>query len=275
MLSALTVRVVGDERKTPPSAALWTAAEPSAVAALHSPFCAGLAAGTLPREAFGSYVAQDHFFLAAFGDAYAKAAARLPLAIREKHGPAVAALVAGVEAERAGHAASANQWGITDIGAVAPLAATREYCALLGAAAEQGSLAVLFAAAAPCMRLYAWLGQRLKAVAAEGTPYHEWLAAYASEEFEALAVAAEGLLDAFAGAATDETGEAADAYLAAMRLEVAFFAQVTGAAPAPPPRLAPPSPSPPPPVHRPPRAARSGAGRARARAAAARARRRL
>ena len=138
MLSALTVRVVGDERKTPPSAALWTAAEPSAVAALHSPFCAGLAAGTLPREAFGAYVAQDHFFLAAFGDAYAKAAARLPLAIREKHGPAVAALVAGVEAERAGHAASANQWGITDIGAVAPLAATREYCALLGAAAATG-----------------------------------------------------------------------------------------------------------------------------------------
>ena len=160
----------------PPSAALWRAAEPAAVAALHCPFCSGLAAGTLPRTAFGAYIAQDHFFLAAFGDAYAQAAKLLPPAVREKHGPAVAALVAGIESERAGHAASAAQWGVTDISSVEPLAATREYCALLAAAAEQGSLGVLFAAAAPCMRLYAWLGVQLKAVARDGTPYHEWCA---------------------------------------------------------------------------------------------------
>ena len=160
----------------PPSAALWRAAEPAAVAALHCPFCSGLAAGTLPHTAFGAYIAQDHFFLAAFGDAYAQAAKLLPPAVREKHGPAVAALVAGIESERAGHAASAAQWGVTDISSVEPLAATREYCALLAAAAEQGSLGVLFAAAAPCMRLYAWLGVQLKAVARDGTPYHEWCA---------------------------------------------------------------------------------------------------
>ena len=160
----------------PPSAALWRASEPAAVAALHCPFCSGLAAGTLPRAAFGAYIAQDHFFLAAFGDAYTKAATLLPPAVREKHGPAVAALVAGIESERAGHAASAAQWGVTDISSVEPLAATREYCALLAAAAEQGSLGVLFAAAVPCMRLYAWLGVHLKEVAREGTPYHEWCA---------------------------------------------------------------------------------------------------
>ena len=47
---------------------------------------------------------------------------------------------------------------------------------IMAAAAEQGSLGVLFAAAAPCMRLYAWLGAQLKAVARDGTPYHEWCA---------------------------------------------------------------------------------------------------
>jgi len=226
----------------PPSAALWRAAEPAAVAALHCPFCSGLAAGTLPREAFGAYIAQDHFFLAAFGDAYAQAATLLPPAVREKHGPAVAALVAGIGSERAGHAASAAQWGVTDISSVEPLAATREYCALLAAAAEQGSLGVLFAAAAPCMRLYAWLGAHLKAVARDGTPYQEWLDAYASEEFEALARTAEELLDAFVtgDAAVGEAhaaDEAHDAYLAAMRLELSFFEQVPGVpALAPPPR---------------------------------------
>lgn len=44
------------------------------------------------------------------------------------------------------------------------------------------------------MRLYAYLGKSLKAVSAEGTAYHEWLDAYASDEFEELAVAAEELL---------------------------------------------------------------------------------
>ena len=200
-LPSVTVHRPAAAAAEAPSLALWRSTESFAVAALHGPFCSRLAAGSLPRESFGAYIAQDHFFLAAFGSAYAKAASRLPASLRAKHGPAVEALVAGVEEERAGHAAAAAQWGITDIGSVAPLAATREYCALLEAAAEGGSLGVLFAAAAPCMRLYAWLGTRLKAVATPGTPYQEWLDAYASEAFEKLAAAADGLLDAWAAAA--------------------------------------------------------------------------
>ena len=92
---------------------------------------------TLPRAAFGAYIAQDHFFLKAFADAYASAAARLPEAFRASHGPLVSALVDGVKEERDGHAAAAAQWGITDIGAVVPMKATTEYCAML-AAAEGG-----------------------------------------------------------------------------------------------------------------------------------------
>ena len=45
---------------------LPAASEPAVHAALHGRFCSALAAGTLPREAFGAYIAQDHFFLAAF-----------------------------------------------------------------------------------------------------------------------------------------------------------------------------------------------------------------
>ena len=66
------------------------------------------------------------------------------------------------------------------------------------------------------------------------------LDAYASEEFEELARAAEELLDAFAtgdAAMSEAADEAHDAYLAAMRLELSFFEQVPGVpALAPPPR---------------------------------------
>ena len=215
-------------KSTLPSAALWKATAPAAAAALHGRFCSALAAGTMPAASFGLYIAQDHFFLKAFADAYASAASLLPVSYQSTHGPLVALLVQAVNEERDGHAANAAKWGITDLSAVEPLDATKEYCALLSAAAASGSLGVLFAAAAPCMRLYAHLGQQLKPVAASDSAYLEWIDAYASSEFEEAAAAAETLLDTFGGDKSGGglSGEEADAYHAAMRLEVAFFDQV-------------------------------------------------
>lgn len=233
------------------SSSIWSGAQPAAYAALHSPFCSGLAAGTLPREAFGAYIAQRRLLLAALRAALLKAEAQLPAATRDCHANSVAELVAGIEADSTRDAAVASQLGAADAGSTVPLAPTSEHRALLDAAADTGSLAVLFAAAAPSMRLQAWLGRRLCAVCRDGTPYREWLEAHASDEFEALAVAAEGLLDTFVAAAVGSgrasdasasggVGEAADAYMTAMRIEVGLFAQVPGVPPlrAPPAALA-------------------------------------
>ena len=227
------------------AAQLFLHSQSFAYAALHSPFCSGLAAGTLPREAFGAYLAQRRLLLASLRAAFSKAEARLPAAARERHAPVVAALVAGVEAESTRDAEVASRLGAADAGSTGPLSTTSEYCVLLDAAAETGSLTVLFAAAAPCMRLHAWLGRQLLAVCRDGsaatvlTPHREWLEAHASDECEALARAAEDLLDAFvaaavgSGGATDPSasggvGEAADAYMSAMRIEVGLFARVPG-----------------------------------------------
>jgi thiaminase (transcriptional activator TenA) len=73
------------------------------------------------------------------------------------------------------------------------------------------------AAMTPCMRLYAYLGQRLAA-----GPVHEryaaWVTTYADPGFESLAATLERLLDTYAD------GDApAAAYRRAMQLEVAFF----------------------------------------------------
>ena len=130
----------------------------------------------------------------------------------------------------------AAKWGV-DMSRVTPSPACSAYVDFLSdvAASASTSVAACAAAMVPCMRLYAHLGQQLKPVAASDSAYLEWIDAYASSEFEEAAAAAETLLDTFGG---DESGgglsgEEADAYHAAMRLEVAFFDQVWRALPLP------------------------------------------
>ena len=58
------------------SARLWADNGDLAAAALAHPFVSRLGDGSLPREIFASYVAQDAFFLESFARAYALALAR-------------------------------------------------------------------------------------------------------------------------------------------------------------------------------------------------------
>ena len=61
---------------TPLHETLWNQNQELAAACRNHPFVRGLAKGTLDREAFKRYVAQDAFFLQAFARAYASAAER-------------------------------------------------------------------------------------------------------------------------------------------------------------------------------------------------------
>ncbi len=51
------------------AARLWAASADLAAVALDHPFVQGLRSGTLPRQAFSSYVAQDALFLDCFARA--------------------------------------------------------------------------------------------------------------------------------------------------------------------------------------------------------------
>ena len=57
---------------------LWVDNAELAGKALAHPFVRGVADGSLPRQVFSGYVAQDAFFLAAFARAYALALAASP-----------------------------------------------------------------------------------------------------------------------------------------------------------------------------------------------------
>jgi thiaminase/transcriptional activator TenA len=200
------------------AARLWAENADLAGAALSHPFVTGLAAGTLPRERFAGYVAQDAFFLEAFARAYALGAAHST----DRSGlDAFADLLAGVREELRLHGSYAAQWGI-DLAQVQPLPATLAYTDFLLATASLGGTALTCAAMVPCMRLYAHLGQSLAAGADGAGDYAEWITTYADPAFEVLAGTLESLLDTAAGPAVD-TPALRRAYRRAMQLEVGFF----------------------------------------------------
>lgn len=192
---------------------LWTANADLAAEARQHPFVTGIADGTLPRERFAGYVAQDAFFLESFARAYALGVAHS----RDRATLDVFAdLLAGAREELRLHAGYAARWGI-DLAAVTPAPATLAYTDFLLATASLGGVAATCAAMTPCMRLYAALGQALAGRATGG--YTEWVDTYADAAFEELAGTLERLLDA---TGTDSP-EVRGAYRRAMHLEVGFF----------------------------------------------------
>ncbi|SNS76907.1 thiaminase (transcriptional activator TenA) [Geodermatophilus saharensis] len=205
------------------SAELWAGSADLAAAAVGHPFVTGIGDGTLPRERFAGYVAQDAFFLEAFARAYALGVAHS----RDRATlDAFADLLAGVRDELRLHDGYAARWGV-DLAAVEPAPATLAYTEFLLATAALGDLGEVAAAMTPCMRLYAHLGQALAGPATG--PYREWVDTYADAGFEELAATLEALLDRLAA----DTPAVRRAYRRAMELELGFFdaAWDPGAAP--------------------------------------------
>ena len=195
------------------SAQLWSDSADVAADVLAHPFVRGIGDGSLPKEAFAGYLAQDAFFLESFARAYALALAR---STDTSTLLTLADLLAGVRQELGLHASYAGSWGI-DMAGVEPLPATLAYTEFLLATAATGGVGMVFAAMTPCMRLYAWLGAALDAGAAG--PYAQWVQTYADPSFEALASRLERLLDEHA----DDRPAVRAAYRRAMHLELAFF----------------------------------------------------
>jgi thiaminase/transcriptional activator TenA len=195
---------------------LWAENEDLAQAALKHPFVQGLRTGELPRQIFQHYIVQDAFFLDTFARSYALALAHSP----DQQGiHDFFELLAGVMEELRLHTGYAEKWGVS-LSDANPDNATLDYTNyLLGTAFLRGT-GETCAAMAPCMRLYAFLGQSLAA----DTEYHEhqyieWIRTYSSPDFEALATRLESLLDRYA----TDTEAVHIAYRRAMTLEVAFF----------------------------------------------------
>ena len=203
---------------------LWEDNRPLAHACLGHPFVTALRDGTLEADVFRAYIAQDAFFLQAFGRAYALALAKT------SGGEALATfsqLIGGVEEELKLHASYAAQLKI-DLEGTAPSRATQVYTDFLMATCWQGSLGEILAAMTPCMRLYLYLAREIseqleqQPVAKEPHPYGRWIATYTSGEFQILVKQLEDLLNRYAR----DTPPVRVAYRYAMECEFRFFEQV-------------------------------------------------
>ena len=199
---------------------LWQENLDLAEACLRHSFVRGLADGSLDETAFRHYLAQDAFFLAAFGRAYALALAKC----RDTDLVALFHdLLAGVQEERKLHEGYARELAI-DLEKTRPNPACRRYTDFLLATAWHHTVDEILAAMTPCMSLYAYLGQKIRGE--EGgleltvpNPYSRWIETYSAPEFRSLAASLEDALDRTAA----DSPSIRNAYRYAMRCELDFF----------------------------------------------------
>ncbi|MEW6493109.1 MAG: TenA family protein [Cyanobacteriota bacterium] len=194
---------------------LWQSNQDLARACLEHPFVQGIANGTLDRTKFAYYVGQDAFFLEAFARAYSIAAAK---ATDWEGFNTFHALAGGVLEELKLHEDYAAKWGV-DLRNVEPGAATRRYTDFLLATAWGSEVSLITVAMAPCMRLYAFLGQQLAKKGIPNHQYGDWIRTYSDREFEELAQKLERLTDQY----TKNSASVESTYRYAMLCERDFF----------------------------------------------------
>ena len=167
------------------------------------PFVIGLGDGSLPVESFRFYMVQDYLFLIVFCRVLALGAAKSP--DLETMGRFAGLLHETLHTEMGLHRAYAARFGITEeeLNLAEPSPATHAYTSHLLQAAQSGSVAELAAALLPCQWSYAQIGQMLerKAPRPLSELYSDWITAYASPEFGALATWLSELVDRLAASA--------------------------------------------------------------------------
>ena len=197
------------------SSNLWQTNRDIAQACLQNPFVKGLADGSLSRKRFAYYVSQDVFFLKAFARGYSIAGAKAP----DWEGfCTLHALADGVLEEMKLHDKYAAEWGV-DLVNVVPGAATRRYTDFLLATAWAYDTGITVVALSPCMRLYAYLGQRLAQKNPPEHQYIDWIRTYSSPDIENLAQQLEQLTDRY----VSDTPLVRTTYRYAMECERDFF----------------------------------------------------
>lgn len=184
------------------------------------PFVVGLGDGTIERDAFVWYLAQDALYLRDYSRVLAAASGLAPTAdeqafwARAAHG--------AIAAELQLH----ESWlSPEDLQRARPGDATTAYLDHLLACAARGDYRVLIAAVLPCFWMYHDVGARLHPLSHADHPYASWLDTYADQAFAASTREA---IDIVMRAAAEAEPEVRTAMRAAFRLsaghEHAFFA---------------------------------------------------
>lgn len=176
-------------------------------AILELPFNTELAAGTLSRERFQFYLAQDARYLVGFGRALAVAAARADdvdeVAFFAHSGHEA------IVVERQLHQGYFDRFGLTaaDLAAIETSPTCLAYTSYLLAVAQTGSYAELAAALLPCFWVYHHVGTDIVARQRGDNPYRAWIDTYADEDFGTAVAKCRAAADRAATTVDDATRE--------------------------------------------------------------------
>ncbi|MDV6269870.1 TenA family protein [Rhodococcus globerulus] len=192
-------------------------------------FLRRLGDGTLPLDAFRTYIEQDKLYLEGYSQALSLVAAHAP-------NPQAAGFWSNSASTAATVESSLHDGLLT--GGILPAETSRlehsqaclGYVSYLIATAATSPYAVSAAAVLPCFWIYAEVGRDLAASAREVLdadpthPYAQWVSTYDAPEFHESVAKARDLVDAAADASTEADREAmSEAFRIASRFELMFW----------------------------------------------------
>lgn len=199
----------------------WKSSEKIYEQITQHPFITELMLGTLDREKFIRYIAQDEIYIKNYGEEMYQLADMLPEGSMREMFHAFAD--AGIEAEVAMHRLLIDRFGIDT--RVKPSAVTTEYMNHTRRYIDQHNLELSLAAMLPCMWIYNEVGLFIyNHSKLDQNPYAEWIATYSSEEFTAGVNEVLQMCDALAAECSPETrSQMTEAFHRAAYLEWAFW----------------------------------------------------
>ena len=197
----------------------WTAVAPIRKAIGELPFLTGMEDGTLPRDRFVYYMAQDAHYLVDYGRVLAAAAS-------QSTDPAELIFWArsaymAVTVERELHATH-----VADFAAIPKSPTCTAYTSYLFSLAAAGCYPALAAGILPCFWIYEDVGSALKDRVSDLTahPYADWISTYGDPEFAAATEQAKQILDRLAAQEDPGTVERMhQAFATASRYEWMFW----------------------------------------------------
>jgi thiaminase/transcriptional activator TenA len=199
---------------------LWKLIKPVYQHILAHPFIAELTHGTLPREVFAFYMAQDALYLEDFARALAHLATKAPDA--EAMLQLIRFTEGAVVVEKALHGHYFEVYGVKEMPEKAPGCFT--YTHYLCSVTALEPYAVGMAAVLPCFWIYREVGKHIYAHAPMQHPYRAWIDTYSGEDFDRSVQAAIQLTNqAAAAASTTERQGMEKAFYKASQLEWLFW----------------------------------------------------
>lgn len=190
-------------------------------AILEQPFLQELSDGTLNKEVFGRYIAQDEIYLKNYYKQMFMVADMMDDAEYKKLFLSFAQ--SGMEGEKAMHDMLIQQYGIkTEVKASK---VTLDYNSHICEGIATGNPCIALAAILPCMWIYNRVGLHiLNHAKLEDNPYKEWILEYGNEEFTAGVNQVLEMIDELASKAGEETRRMMDwYYLKSALYEYAFW----------------------------------------------------